>query len=995
MLKRSAVIPGMTESFFPYGERRAARPRRSAGPVIAIVAALIVLMAGGRAWARDLDLPMRAFSQRDGIDSSYIFGMAQDRQGYLYVLTKRSLYFFSGRRFYEVSIPPGPGETTHVDALRFLPDGRVLALRHGALLLSTEAPSARRSPLALSFRTLGSEGVGRIAEIYLDGSVVVATDSAGIHFCTIIPPARLLCQTDRHWVAGRGTRIFQMGDRVYFQRRGETVLRDRQNVAMLRLSRAVSIPDPPAGNVDRQFYAMAGRYLVAPVAGGGWTGLLLERAYDLTALDGYPTFVVATRDAAAFFDGSHLRSYNGRYWGYPNHALGREQEMYFAFVDRNRQFWTVQDAVELDKLTGWGIWENIEPQSIRSVWSVLPGRERQLLFTNQGLFPLHENEIGDRLKNGNFFFGLDDGRGGYWAPVDDRNLLHCLAQDEQILCDRKLSVGRVLDLARAPYGDRLWIASDDGLMEFDVSGANTPAIVEDDQGKPLARPVSTLALRDGITPWAVIGDALYRRQENGHWARVLDRWPNGSKFSPTAMVFSSHNDLWVGGVRASVGLVHITLGETGIRRIDPVDPAFTGSQIIFSLLFDRDHHLWVGTENGLAVSDGHAWIRLTKDDGLVSANINQKGLAQDPDGSIWITTTRGVAHLLHPEHFFEKADLDPVFIQVKLGDSLLPERAVSFTRDPLTVTLGTLNTDLAPATYFRYRLEGVDQDWVRTTTGEIRYNFVPPGHTRLVVQAINDNRNLESKPVVLEIRMKRPWWMAWPLIVFYVVAVVTCPYIFNRMRFRYLLKRQKRLESLVLERTVEMRAAQNALEQQARQDGLTRLMNRRTVEASVLRVLDGLARPDHDEEQETLTIALFDVDYFKSINDTFGHTIGDEILTEIGTRFLRDKKPDELIGRYGGEEFLIIVPGAFASACARIRVLLSALTAVPFETKVGALTVGCSAGIARTIPGRAPAQEIWIEALERADQALYQAKLEGRGRLVVSERDRDDEDCRD
>lgn len=964
-------------------------------------AAMIVVFATCHgALARDLDLPMRTFSQREGIDSSYIFGMAQDRQGYLYVLTQRSLYFFSGQRFYEVPIPLEVGKTSYISIIRFLPDGRILILRHGVLLLSTEASSTRRSPMSLSFHTLSTEGMGRISRIYLDGSTVIATDETGLHLCSIVERQRLTCHSYRQG-GGQTPRVFQMGDHVYLHRRLETVLRDIEGRAVLRLSHIVPVFERLTGNINQQFFTKENRFLVAPVIDGGWRGLPLDRDYDSSTLETYPTFVVATPDVAAFFDGSHLRSFNGRYWSYPNHALGREQDMYFAFVDRNRQFWTVQDAVELDKLTGWGVWENIEPQSIRSVWSVLPrsgdgaGPDKELLFTGQGLFPLDKNEVGERLREGNFFFGIRDRHAGYWAPVDDRFLLHCLDRGGKFLCDRRLAVGRVLDIAEAIQTDRIWIASDDGLFQYDPASSNLPAVVEDDRDNFLTQPSSTIALRDDGAPWAVVGGKLYQRREDGHWRKMLDHWPNGSKFDPTTMVFSSHDDLWIGGVRAAIGLLHIRLKGMEIERVVPVDPTLTGSQIIFSLLYDRDHRLWVGTENGLAAFDGREWIRLTKDDGLVSANINQKGLVQDYDGSIWITTTRGVAHLLHPERFFEKQDLDPVFIQVKLGDTLLPERAVPFTRDPLTVSLGTLNTDLASSTYFRYRLEGVDQDWVKTTTGEIRYNFVPPGHTKLVVQAINDNRNIISNPIVLEIRMRRPWWMAWPLVVSYVVALVMLPYIFNRMRFRYLLKRQKRLESLVLERTVEMRAAQNALEQQARQDGLTRLMNRRTVEASVLRVLDKMLQPGFKDRHRSLTIALFDVDYFKSINDTFGHTIGDEILAEIGTRLLRDKAHDELIGRYGGEEFLIVIQGDFALACARIDLLLSALTTVPFETKVGALIVGCSAGIARTVSSLASPRETWIEALERADQALYRAKLEGRGRLVISERDRGDEGYRD
>ncbi|GBQ93169.1 ligand-binding sensor domain-containing diguanylate cyclase [Asaia krungthepensis] len=786
-----------------------------------------------------------------------------------------------------------------------------------------------------------------------------------------------------------------MGGKQAQQLDGHLVLRD---VATNQFSDVTGIHRfvlPQDAAVPKQMYERGNRSLFAyrrgelliPELGGRVTILPLGWDFDRGTIIDRPLFTARSSDATVFFDGSHLLSYDGDYWSSLNHELSREQDIYFGFVDKDRQLWTVQDAVELTKLIGWGVWENLEPQSIRSVWSVLPDNGRQLLFTDHGVYPLHHNEVGERLREGNFFFGLKDGSSGYWAPVDDQFLLHCQDRPQGFVCDRKLPMSRVMGLGQSADGSRLWIVSDDGLFELMESDGSSPVLATDDKGKALDKPSGALAMRDDGTPWAAIGGALYRRGSDGHWVKAVTHWPNSRDFSPMTMAFSSHDDLWVGGLRARAGLLHLTLEGARVAHIEQIDPGRTGSPIVFSLLADSHRRLWVGTENGLAAYDGQQWVRLTKDDGLISANINQQGLTEDHDGTIWVTTTRGVSHLMHPEHFFEKTALNPVFVQVRLGDHLLPEKAVPFSRDPLMVTLGSLNTALAPTTYFRYRLEGVDQSWIKTTTGEIRYNFVPPGHSRLVVQAINDNRNLISRPIILEIRMQRPWWATWPLIAVYVISVVAVPYALTRFRFRYLVKRQRRLEALVDERTREMRAAQDALEQQARQDGLTRLMNRRTAEASAKRLLEKLARPDYDGEYRSATLALFDVDYFKAINDTFGHMIGDEILAGIGSRLLRDKKPDEIIGRYGGEEFLIVIHGDAHASHARVALLLAALSETPFETKVGALTIGCSAGIARTSP-----EESWADTLERADQALYQAKLEGRGRMIVSERDRDDGD---
>lgn len=961
---------------------------------IMLVALLLPAWFIGQARAGNADLAMQSFTQRDGVDSSYIYGLAQDKQGYLYLLTQRALYFFSGRRFYRIHVQDGPGQPSHADGVRFLPDGRVLVLKRGTLAISQRQTTERVSPLLLQFRRVELGHVGLVSNILIDHGRLVVVGGHGVYLCDAPRDDRLSCPA-QPLVANPRTLIYQIGEAVFLREPGSVVLHDLSGLRVIKLPWDAEISDSPFTQSDSSFYALQTDNLLLPHQNGHIEKVPVDWAVDRQSIVEHPTFAVETGDATVFFDGTRLRYFNGQYWNVLNHALGREQDIHFAYIDRDRQLWTVQDSVELTKLIGWSTWENLEPESIRSVWSVLPLADEKLLLTDHGLYEFRHNEIGERLRDGNFFFGLPDGKSGYWLPVDDRDLLHCLFQAEHLICNQKLPIRRILGLVASIRDDKLWIASDEGLLEVPQNAVAAPDIAVDEAGRPLNRSASAITLRDDGTPWAIIGNALYRRTDTGRWSPVLTHWANGRDFSPLTMIFTSHDDLWVGGLRARAGLVHIHLDGNRIGNTRQIGAQCTGSQIIFSLLWDHHKRLWVGTENGLAVFDGRQWLRLTRDDGLISANINQQGLTEDTDGSIWVTTTRGVSHLMHPDHFFEPTDLKPVFIEARLGEQVLPEHAVPFTRDPLVVTLGTLNTALASTTYFRYRLEGVDQDWITSTTGEIRYNFVPPGHSRLIVQAINDNRNIVSRPIVLLIRMQRPWWMAWPLIVLYIAAVVILPYVLNRVRFRYLLKRQRRLEALVNERTVEMRAAQAALEQQARQDGLTRLMNRRTAEASVLRLLERLGQPDFEGEHRSLTLALFDVDYFKSINDTFGHTIGDEILAEIGARLLRDKQPEEIIGRYGGEEFLIVIQGDMPTSFRRVEALLAGLSNEPFETKVGALAIGCSAGLARSVPEIETPREIWMEALERADQALYRAKLEGRGRLVVSEQDQDDEDYQD
>ncbi|MDR6182629.1 ligand-binding sensor domain-containing protein [Asaia bogorensis] len=617
----------------------------------AVIVFLLLCSFAKMALARDADLPMQSFTQRDGVDSSYIFGLAQDHEGYLYLLTQRSLYFFSGQRFYQVKVQETPNQPNFADSVRFLPDGRVVVLQRGGLRISQRATSSRVSPLLLRFRRLKAPGLGRIENVFLDAGRLTVVDPHGVHLCETPEDNILSCQAP---MAGSARAlVYQIGDRVFYREPGGNQMRDLTGLRVFKLPWDAEISGSPSSHADRSFYAFERYALLVPNVDGTFARLPTDWVLDQGNLGERPSFVVETPDATVFFDGNRLRSFNGQYWTLPNHDLGREQDIHFAYADRNRQLWTVQDSVELVKLVGWGSWENLEPQSIRSVWSVLSGPERTLLLTDQGLYQLDRNELGERLREGNFFFGLSDGGSGYWMPVDDRDLLHCLFQSGHFACDRKMPVQRILGLALSSRDHTLWIASDDGMLAMPGDGTAQPSLVEDENGQPLSKPASAIALRDDGTPWAIIGNALYRRGANGRWQPVLTHWANGHDFSPLTMVFSSHDDLWVGGVRARTGLVHIHLDGNRIGSTHQIGVECTGSQIIFSLLWDRHRRLWVGTENGLAAYDGRQWIRVTRDDGLISANINQQGLTEDPDGSIWITTTRGVSHLLHPEHLFE------------------------------------------------------------------------------------------------------------------------------------------------------------------------------------------------------------------------------------------------------------------------------------------------------------------------------------------------------
>lgn len=161
-------------------------------------------------------------------------------------------------------------------------------------------------------------------------------------------------------------------------------------------------------------------------------------------------------------------------------------------------------------------------------------------------------------------------------------------------------------------------------------------------------------------------------------------------------------------------------------------------------------------------------------------------------------------------------------------------------------------------------------------------------------------------------------------------------------------------------------------------DALTDLPNRRSAEGAFDRELDR-AR----QEQVSLSIALLDIDHFKGINDTYGHETGDAVLRDIARMFKVQVRATDHISRWGGEEFLILLPGSSRDAaqrvCERIRHSASLVAVRAASDKV--IPVTASLGGA-TFPADGDARET---LLARADAALYRAKAAGRNRLFWAE----------
>jgi len=162
--------------------------------------------------------------------------------------------------------------------------------------------------------------------------------------------------------------------------------------------------------------------------------------------------------------------------------------------------------------------------------------------------------------------------------------------------------------------------------------------------------------------------------------------------------------------------------------------------------------------------------------------------------------------------------------------------------------------------------------------------------------------------------------------------------------------------------------------QLATQDDLTGVANRRHLLEQAEKLFADAIRACRD-----LSAIMLDIDHFKQVNDTFGHQVGDEVIAAVADRLRSVLHPGDLVGRYGGEEFLIVIPANGATVAAIAERLRTAVNATPVSTATGLLEITISAGISP----RHNSDGTLTALIGRADQALYLAKKQGRNRVAT------------
>lgn len=594
-------------------------------------------------------------------------------------------------------------------------------------------------------------------------------------------------------------------------------------------------------------------------------------------------------------------------------------------------------------------------------------------------------------RDGGFFVGSIEGR---LAHVDERGRVTPLGERAGFPPDLAVAA-----IELGPAGE-VWLATNHGLWRGDGSLAalrfrsvSVPAGPVDDPMGLQAEAFADLRLdRDGVL-WAA-GRYGLARLEDGVWSRITR--DDGLRDDYLVSIAQAGDGaLWI-GYREAHGASELRIGEGGERVWRHFDHAdgLRHDQVTF-VRADALGRIWIGTTRGISIRTGDRFASFGRSDGLGSGDPLVNAFHADRDGTVWIGTSRGaVAARVSRADLAPRPALEARIVTARLGSILLPPEGpteVAHDQNTLEITFSARTFRPPQEVEFRYRLVGVDDAPVSVHQRVARYPALPPGPYRFEVSARVVGGDW-GPTTELSFVVRRPWWSTLPARLLWLTLAVGLGIAADRVRSRRGRLRREELEGAVDSRTRELKASREELARKNEElahlsltDPLTGLKNRRfaweLLGEEIRRVDEEWQAADSEDEPESrLVFFLIDVDHFKSINDQYGHEVGDEILVEVAERVRAATRLSDIAVRWGGEEFLVIARDLprtqWQGFAARLR---DSIAKPPYLLGTDAGPVTCSASLGyAAYPFDRDVGLGWQEVLRLADQALYAVKQTGR-----------------
>ncbi|MBQ4829789.1 diguanylate cyclase [Alteromonas sp. MMG017] len=589
----------------------------------------------------------------------------------------------------------------------------------------------------------------------------------------------------------------------------------------------------------------------------------------------------------------------------------------------------------------------------------------------------------------------------------------------------KLSSNKLLTVHYDKQSDSVWLSTRAGLAKLNTASEQLDLVAL--KGKA----GYTLNVdADGDVWYGGYSDGVfvYRPSEN----RVIRQWPISLT---TRIVFEDNESAWL----ASISGLYFANKFTGeIRNVGENNANFPKDAVVTWVSRSIRGGYWIGTQaNGIyfmAVEDNEifsvSFTQIEADSYL--SNISIGAIIEDQENELWISTTVGIAHIdstLSSVSYFGaqngvseagyyigaavKAAGDTIFMGSPQGltrfkptdikqqpwspkvnishieiinehssgsENLYPntnieELVLSSNNVSFSVEFAALDFTRANEVSYAYLLSGFDNKWRFTDHRRraVTYTNLAPGNYTLTIRAMNKEKVWTPNEATLQISIVPPWWdkPVWRSAIF--VSAFLLLTLLVWWRIQTLKNRSVALAKMVEEKTKDLEDVVEKLTQLSSQDSLTGLKNRRYFTSRAHEAWDS-----YERYAQAFSLLIVDIDWFKRINDTYGHHVGDLILVKISELLRTNLRNSDVICRWGGEEFLILLPELNVHECYWVgEKLRKAVEKTSFHCEGHDVHVTITAGIADIRESDSVEQ-----CIHAADKKLYKGKAEGRNAVV-------------
>lgn len=582
--------------------------------------------------------------------------------------------------------------------------------------------------------------------------------------------------------------------------------------------------------------------------------------------------------------------------------------------------------------------------SVQSIWEDANGIK--WVGINGGLFTVQDGVATNLFKGSHFFAIKGDKHGNVWAATN-KGLIRF--NDYKVTAQYSTKDGLPNEFMTTIFEDSkgvLWFGGYGGLSKY-IDGS-----------------FKNYTVKEGLVGNYV--RSIYEDKEGTFWIGTYDEGLSRMK-DDKFVNFQENNGLYNSGVFA------IEEDEQGFFWI-------SSNRGIYRV---RKQQLNDFAEGRLAKINS---VGYGKEDGMLSTECNggrQPASLRNPDGKIWFPTQDGIV-VVDPRA--EQINSQPPTVVV---ESVLVEREPVDFHNGLSIEPGQRNLEIrytgislikSDQIRFQYKLDGHDPEWI--DAGTLRtafYSNLAPGEYTFLVKAANSDGFWGENIAELRFELKPYFYQTkWFILLIVFVGAILLLVVWKASVYQ-LEARERRLTRLVAARTEELAEANDILHKLAHSDGLTKIGNRRRFESFLADEWHRAVR-----FKTEISLVMIDIDHFKLYNDTYGHQAGDDCLQKVAEAFADTiKRPTDLVARFGGEEFALVLGGTDAAGALTIAEQavesIKKLNIAHSRSKTSAnLTV--SVGIATTF---ARFDNSEADLVNLADKALYRAKENGRDCIFV------------